>query len=76
MPDFSRRSFLNASAGMVTATALAAAAKLSEAAAAEPLNIGIIGPGDSFGPFRPVNSGLYVSGAGGIVNLGVFAIES
>jgi predicted dehydrogenase len=40
-----RRSFLSASAGMVTATALAAAAKMSQAAAAEPLNIAVIGPG-------------------------------
>lgn len=45
MSHLNRRSFLNASAGMVTATALATAAKLSQAAAAEPLNIAVIGPG-------------------------------
>jgi predicted dehydrogenase len=45
MSELNRRDFLNASAGMVTATALAMAAKLGEAAAAEPLNIALIGPG-------------------------------
>src|SRR6185295_17298682 len=45
MSELNRRSFLNASAGIVTATALAAAAKLGEAAAAEPLNVALIGPG-------------------------------
>src|SRR5688572_3127433 len=40
-----RRSFLNASAGMVTATAFATAAKLGQAAADQPLNIAVIGPG-------------------------------
>jgi predicted dehydrogenase len=45
MPPVNRRNFLNASTGIVTAAALAAAAKLSEAAAGEPLNVGVIGPG-------------------------------
>jgi predicted dehydrogenase len=40
-----RRQFLNASAGLVTSTALATAAKLSLAAANEPLKIAVIGPG-------------------------------
>jgi predicted dehydrogenase len=45
MSDLSRRSFLTASAGFVTAASLAAAAKLGAAAQGDPLNIGIIGPG-------------------------------
>src|SRR5436190_10168677 len=40
-----RRQFLNASAGLVTSAALATAAKLSLAAANEPLNVALIGPG-------------------------------
>jgi len=45
MSDLSRRSFLNSSAGFVTAAALASAAKLGAAAQGDPLNIAVIGPG-------------------------------
>jgi predicted dehydrogenase len=45
MSELDRRSFLNASAGMVTAAALATAARLSEAAQGDPLNVAVIGPG-------------------------------
>jgi predicted dehydrogenase len=41
----SRRNFLNQSAGFVTAAALASAAKLGLAAAGDPLNVAVIGPG-------------------------------
>ncbi|HZN36802.1 MAG TPA: Gfo/Idh/MocA family oxidoreductase [Pirellulaceae bacterium] len=40
-----RRDFLNSSATFVTAAALASAAKLGLAAAGEPLNVAVIGPG-------------------------------
>ena len=45
MSDVTRRSFLSQSAGFVTAAALASAAKLGLAAAGDPLNIALIGPG-------------------------------
>ncbi|MEX2176233.1 MAG: Gfo/Idh/MocA family oxidoreductase [Pirellulaceae bacterium] len=45
MPEVSRRNFLNASAGLVTAATLAAATKLSAAAQGDPLNVAVIGPG-------------------------------
>jgi len=45
MSDLSRRSFLNTSAGFVTAATLASAAKLGAAAQGDPLNIAVIGPG-------------------------------
>lgn len=45
MSELNRRSFVNASAGLVTAAALAWAEKQSAAAAGEPLNVGLIGPG-------------------------------
>jgi predicted dehydrogenase len=45
MSDLSRRSFLNSSAGFVTAAALASAARLGAAAQGDPLNIAVIGPG-------------------------------
>lgn len=45
MADVSRRAFLNCSAGVVTAAALAASAKLSQAKAGEPMNVAVIGPG-------------------------------
>jgi predicted dehydrogenase len=45
MSEINRRSFLSASAGMVSAAAMAAAAELSAATANEPLNVGLIGPG-------------------------------
>jgi predicted dehydrogenase len=45
MPHLNRRNFLNQSAGFVTAAALASAAKLGLAAAGDPLNIAVIGPG-------------------------------
>jgi predicted dehydrogenase len=45
MPAIPRREFLSASAGLVSAAALAAAAELSAATANEPLNVAVIGPG-------------------------------
>ena len=45
MADVSRRAFLNCSAGVVTAAALAASAKLAQAKAGEPMNVAVIGPG-------------------------------
>jgi hypothetical protein len=38
--------------------------------------MGLIGPGESYGPFRPVQSGIFVGASGATLNLGVFAIES
>jgi predicted dehydrogenase len=45
MSDVNRRGFLGASAGMVTAAALASAAKLGAAAQNSVVNVGVIGPG-------------------------------
>jgi predicted dehydrogenase len=45
MPELTRRNFLNASAGVVTAAALASSAQLSLAKAGDPLNIALIGCG-------------------------------
>ena len=45
MAEVTRRGFMNASAGLVTAAAVASAAKLGAAKAASPLNIALIGCG-------------------------------